>query len=104
MPSLNRHEKVQCGDCGNMYIRQHASRHRKSCQAGIISCPDCKYFTYNKQDMNYHVAKKHAPSISSNEQFAHLARWSFRVTNRSSNIREKNMERNNGNQVIQWQT
>ena len=64
MPSLNRNEKVQCGDCGNMYLRQHAARHRKSCQAGIISCPDCRYFTYNQQEMNYHVAKKHAPSTS----------------------------------------
>ena len=59
MPSLNRNEKVQCGDCGNIYVR-----HPKSCQAGIISCPDCKYFTYNKQERNYHVAKKHAPSTS----------------------------------------
>ena len=64
MPSLDRNEKVQCGDSGNMYVRQHAARHRKSCQAGLISCPDCKYFTYNKQEMNYHVAKKHAPSTS----------------------------------------
>ena len=64
MPSLNRNEKVQCGDCGNMYVCQHAARHCKSCQAGIIYCPDCKYFTYNKQEMNYHVAKKHAPSTS----------------------------------------
>ena len=64
MPSLNRNEKVQCGDCGNMYVRQHAARHRKRCQAGIISCLDCKYFTYNKQEMNYQVAKKHAPSTS----------------------------------------
>ena len=43
-----------------MYVRQHAARHRKNCQAVIISCTDCKYFTYNKQEMNYHVAKKHA--------------------------------------------
>ena len=64
MLSLNRNEKVQCGDCGNLYVRAHAARHRKSFQAGIISCPDCKYFTYNKQEMNYHVAKKHVPSTS----------------------------------------
>ena len=33
-------------------------------QAKVISCPNCKFFTYNKQEMNYHVAKKHAPSTS----------------------------------------
>ena len=47
-----------------MYVCQHAARHRKSCQAGIISRPDCKYFTYNKQEMNYHITKKHVPSTS----------------------------------------
>ena len=62
MSSLKKSEKVQCGDCGNLYLRQNAARHRKSCQAGIFSCPDCKYFTYYKQEMNYHVAKMHAPS------------------------------------------
>ena len=64
MPSLNRNEKMKCEDCGKEYRRDHAARHRKSCQAGIISCPDCKYFTYNKQEMNYHVAKNYAPSTS----------------------------------------
>ena len=29
MPSLNRNEKVQCGDYGNMYVRAHAARHRE---------------------------------------------------------------------------
>ena len=100
MPSLNRNEKVQCGDCGNMYVRQHAARHRKSCQAGIISCPDCKYFNYNKQEMNYHVAKKHAPSTSKQSMVCSPCEQEFP----SYNIGEKNMGRNNGNQVIRWQT
>ena len=47
-----------------MYIRQIAARHRKRCAKGVVSCPDCKYSTYNQQEMNYHMAKKHAPSIS----------------------------------------
>ena len=47
-----------------MHVSQHAARHHKSCQAGIISCPDCKYFTYNQQELNYHVAKKHASLTS----------------------------------------
>ena len=64
MPALNRNEKVKCEDCGKEYRRADTARHRKSCQAGIISCHDCKYFTYNKQEMNNHVAKKHAQSTS----------------------------------------
>ena len=59
MPTLNRNEKVKCGDCGNMYIRQNAARHRKRCAKGVVSCPDCKYSTYNQQEMSYHMAKKH---------------------------------------------
>ena len=47
-----------------MYVCQNAARHRKSCQAGIISCPDCEYFIYNEQEMKYHVGKKHAPLSS----------------------------------------
>ena len=53
MPALNRNEKVKCGDCGSMYIRQKTARHRKNCSKGVISCPDCKYFTYNQQEMSY---------------------------------------------------
>ena len=64
MPSLNINEKVQCGDCGTMYVRALAARHRKNCSKGVISCQQGRYFTYNQQEMNYHVAKNHAPSTS----------------------------------------
>ena len=64
MPTLNRNEKIKCGDCGNLDIRQNAARHRKRCAKGVVSCPDCKYSTYNQQEMNYHMAKMHAPSRS----------------------------------------
>ena len=47
-----------------MHIGAPATRHRKNCQAGITSCPDCKYFTFIKQEKNYHVSKKHARSTS----------------------------------------
>ena len=59
MPTLNRNEKVKRRDCGNMYIRQNAARYRKRCAKGVVSCPDCKYSTYNQQEMKYHMAKKH---------------------------------------------
>ena len=47
-----------------MYIRQNAARHRKYCSKGVISCPDCKYFSFKKQEMSYHMAKKHAQPSS----------------------------------------
>ena len=42
----------------------HAARHRKRCTKGAIYGPKCRYFIYNQQETNYHVAMKHAPSIS----------------------------------------
>ena len=60
MPALNRNKKVKCGDCGNMYNRQNTARHWKNCSKGVIYFPDCKYFTYDHQEMSYHMAKKHA--------------------------------------------
>ena len=51
MPGLNQNEKKKCGDCGHL-------------SNGVIFCPDCKCFTYNQQEMNYHMAKKHAQPSS----------------------------------------
>ena len=58
MPALNRIEKVKCEDCG----KDNAARHRKSCVRGIISCPECNYFTYNQQEINFHTSKKYVRS------------------------------------------
>ena len=62
MPSLNRNEEVQCEDCGNMYVRAHAARHRKICARGVINCRECIDCTYNQQEMNFHTSKKHVKS------------------------------------------
>ena len=104
MPALNRNEKVKSGDCGNMYIRQNTARHRKNCSKGVISCPDCKYFTYDQQEMSYHMAKKHAQPVRSSRRFVLLVKKSSQVTTLSNNIGERNMEQNNGNPVIRWPT
>ena len=65
MPALNRNEKLKRRDCVIMYVNQHAARrHQKRSAKGVISCPDCKYSTYNQQELNCHMAKKHAPSTS----------------------------------------
>ena len=63
MPALNRNEKVKCEDCGNMYIRQNAARHLKLCEKQKEhKCPNCDFYTESKEEMGYHVAKKHAES------------------------------------------
>ena len=64
MPALNRNEKVKCEECGQEYRRADNARHRKRCAKGFVSCPECKYSTYNQQEMNYHMAKKHAQPSS----------------------------------------
>ena len=62
IPALNRNEKVKCEGCGKEYSRANAAQHRKSCVRGVISCPECSYCTYNKQQMNFHTSKKHVKS------------------------------------------
>ena len=61
MPALNRNEKVKCGQ---EYRRADNARHQKRCAKGVVSCPECKYSTYNQKEMSYHMAKKHAQPSS----------------------------------------
>ena len=44
--------------------RADNARHQKRCAKGVVSCPECKYSTYNQQEMSYHMAKKHAQPSS----------------------------------------
>ena len=53
---------MKCEDCGKEYRKDNASRHRKSCVRGVISCPECRYCTYNQQEKNFHTSKKHSKS------------------------------------------
>ena len=65
MPALNRNEKMKCEDCGNLYIRQNAARHRKRCgKQKEHTCPNCNFYTKSKEEMGYHVAKKQAEPSS----------------------------------------
>ena len=60
MPTLNRNEKVKCEHCGNMYTRQNAARDRKRCEKQTEhKCPNCHFYTKSKEEMGYHVPKKH---------------------------------------------
>ena len=104
MPALNQNEKVKCEDLGNMFTRINTARNLKRCVKGVVSCPECKYSTYNQQEMSYHMAKKHAEPSSKQSTVCSSCDKSSPVITPSNNIGERNMEQNNGNPVIRWPT
>ena len=67
MPSLNHNEKVTCENCVVPINNPHLARHRKSSSAGTLYCPKFpNFFTKSREDLNYHIARKHSvprPSI-----------------------------------------
>ena len=61
MPSLNRNEKITCENCGNQTTRNNILRHKKRCSVGTLYCTQCPNFsTKSRNDLNYHIAKKHS--------------------------------------------
>ena len=68
MPSLNRNEEVTCENCGVQITKLNLARHKKSYSAGTMYCSKCPNFsTKSREDLNYHIAKKHSvlrPSIT----------------------------------------
>ena len=61
MPALDRNDKVTCGNCGTSVTKKHLSRHKKSCSAGTLYCPNCLNFSpKSRDDLNYHIAKLHS--------------------------------------------
>ena len=61
MPALDRSVKVTCGNCGTSVTNKHLSRHKSSCSGGTLYCANCPNFsTKSRDDLNYHIAKKHA--------------------------------------------
>ena len=62
MPSLDRNLAVKCTKCEKMVVKQQMARHKKSCDSGTLKCPKCPHFyKKRKEDLNYHLAKHHAP-------------------------------------------
>ena len=62
MPSLDRNLPVKCSKCEKMVVKQQMARHKKLCDSGTLKCPKCPHFyTKRKEDLNYHLAKHHAP-------------------------------------------
>ena len=61
MPSLNRCEKITCGNCGTQTAKLNLARHKKRCSASTLHCSQCPNLSTNLQnDLNYHIAKKHS--------------------------------------------
>ena len=61
MTSLNRYEKVICENCGTQTAKLNLARHKKSCSAGTLFCTQYPNFsTKSRNDLNYHIAKKHS--------------------------------------------
>ena len=61
MPTLDRNVKVACGDCGSSVTKYNLSRHKWRCSGGALFCPKSPNFsTKSREDLNYHIAKKHS--------------------------------------------
>ena len=61
MPSRNRNEKVTCENCGTQTTKLNLARHKIRCSVGTLYCTQCPNFsTKTKNDLNYHIAKKHS--------------------------------------------
>ena len=62
MPALAGNLPVKCTKCNKMVVKKNMARHRQSCDSGTLYCPNCPHFcTRKKKDLNYHIAKYHAP-------------------------------------------
>ena len=61
MPALDRKVEVTCGNCGTSVTKYNLSRHKSRCSGGALYCPKSPNFsTTSKDDLNYHIAKKHS--------------------------------------------
>ena len=61
MPALDRNVEVTCGKCGTSVTEQKLSRHKSHCSGETLYCANCPNFsTKLGDDLNYHIAKKHA--------------------------------------------
>ena len=61
MPALDRIVKVTCGNCGTSVTKQKLCRHKSHCSGGKVYFAIFPNFsTKSIDDINYHIAKKHA--------------------------------------------
>ena len=66
MPALDRNVQVTCENFGTSVTMKNLSQHKSRCSGGTLYCPKCPNFsTTSKDDLNYHIAKKHSVPRSS---------------------------------------
>ena len=62
MPALDKNLPVKCPKCNKMVAKLNMARHKKSCDSGTLTSPKCpNFYKKKKEDLNYHLAKHHAP-------------------------------------------
>ena len=67
MPALDRNVKITCGNCGTSVTKQKLSRHKLRCSGGTLFCAKRPNFsTKSRDDLNYHIAKKHTTPRAKN--------------------------------------
>ena len=68
MPAWDRYFQVTCENCGTLVTKKNLSCHKPRCSGGTLLCPKCpNFFTKSRDDLNYHILKKHSvprPSIT----------------------------------------
>ena len=81
MPSLDRNLPLRCNKCIKMAVKKIMARHKQSCDNGVLFCPKCPHFsTKKKEDMNYDIAKHHAPKDTKLSTVCTVCLRSFRVS------------------------
>ena len=89
MPSLVRKGKVACEHCGVQITKLNLARYKKSCSAGTLYCTQCPNFsTTSRDDLNYHIAKKHSvprPSITYKCKLCHAELTGFYALSQHKN-------------------
>ena len=78
MPALDRNVKVTCENCGTSVTKKNLSRHKSSCSGGTLYCANCPNFsTKSRDDINYHIAKKHSATGPRNNHTCEECRIEF---------------------------
>ena len=90
MPALDRKDKVTCGNCGTLVTKKNLSRHKSRWSDGTLYCPKCPNFsTKSRDDINYHIAKKHSvpkPSLTYKCKLCHAEVSSFYALRQHKNL------------------
>ena len=61
MPAWNRNVKYSCENCGTLVTKKNQSRQKSSFSGGTLYFTQClNFFTKSRDDLNYHIAKKHS--------------------------------------------